>query len=168
MTRKEKIKHLELLFTLGLKDCSSCKQTKTLNNFTKDKTTKFGYKTICKICKANDEKNRRKNPKYKERIKIYKSAQINRTRDKNSSLKRIFGIDLNEYNKMLKNQNNKCAICKKEDKADKRQYSLVVDHCHSTGKVRGLLCGNCNFGIGNFKDNCDNLNNAIQYLKESK
>lgn len=55
-------------------------------------------------------------------------------------------------------QNNKCFICDEEAK-------LVVDHDHSTGKVRGLLCSICNTGIGMFKDSTKNLEKAIEYLK---
>ena len=58
-------------------------------------------------------------------------------------------------------QNNKCAIC------DNTFEILAVDHCHTTNKVRGLLCTNCNNGLGRFKDNIQFLKNAIKYLKQN-
>ena len=59
---------------------------------------------------------------------------------------------------MLKSQKSRCLICKKIDK-------LVIDHCHKTGKVRGLLCHCCNAGIGMFEDNIEILDKAKEYLK---
>ena len=61
---------------------------------------------------------------------------------------------------MIKAQNNKCAICKNEF-----TKTPSIDHCHNTGLVRGLLCSDCNVGIGFLKDNKEYLSNAIKYLK---
>jgi len=73
-----------------------------------------------------------------------------------------YGITLEQYNTMLKAQNYKCAICGNEDEVEGRK--LAIDHCHTTGKVRGLLCGKCNRGLGLFYDNQELLSNAIKYL----
>lgn len=59
--------------------------------------------------------------------------------------------------------NATCAICKKHKSNFTR--ALAVDHCHTTGKIRGLLCTNCNRALGNIKDSIDNLKNAIEYLE---
>ena len=72
-----------------------------------------------------------------------------------------YGITIEEYKKMLKKQNGKCAICGEESKGGR----LAVDHNHSTNKVRSLLCYHCNWGIGHFKENLDLLEKAIEYLK---
>jgi hypothetical protein len=77
-------------------------------------------------------------------------------------VRRQYGITLAEYEQMLRDQNNKCAICKNEDEVEGRR--LAIDHCHESGNVRGLLCGKCNRGIGLFYDNKELLNNAISYL----
>ena len=61
---------------------------------------------------------------------------------------------------MLSNQSGHCAICINKDKR-----KLAVDHCHKTGKIRGLLCSNCNQGLGMFKDNLDFLGRARNYLR---
>lgn len=72
---------------------------------------------------------------------------------KNAQLKRYYGITLEYYNQMLKKQDYKCAICRKES-----TKSLVVDHCHKSGKVRGLLCSDpCNIKLMCIIDNYQDL-----------
>lgn len=78
-----------------------------------------------------------------------------------------YGITNKEYIEMSEKQNHCCAICNKPETTENIKgiiSSLAVDHCHTTGKVRGLLCGNCNKGIGLFKDDISNLQKAIEYL----
>lgn len=75
-----------------------------------------------------------------------------------------YGITLAEYNAMLEAQNYKCAICNNEDEVEGRR--LAIDHCHNTGKIRGLLCGKCNRGLGLFYDNKKLLQSAIKYLNK--
>lgn len=91
---------------------------------------------------------------------------------KDKDLKRQYGIGLDEFNQMLKDQNGKCAICDQEEVAinprTKEPRQLAVDHCHSKGHVRGLLCSNCNLAIGNLKDSTELLRKAILYLERSK
>lgn len=74
-----------------------------------------------------------------------------------------YGINLYEYQELLKKQEGKCAICKKQVSAKR----LSVDHCHKTCIVRGLLCSKCNVGLGSFEDKIVNLLNAAEYLKIS-
>ena len=76
-----------------------------------------------------------------------------------------FSLTVDEYDKMLENQQGKCAICRCDRKIQKRNFA--VDHCHATGKIRGILCGNCNSGLGFFKDNPQSLTNALTYLISS-
>lgn len=82
---------------------------------------------------------------------------------RNRDLKWKFGITIEDYERMLENQANRCAICGGYQviKGD----NLYVDHNHQTGKVRGLLCHYCNVGIGMLKDNPQILQNAIDYLR---
>lgn len=79
---------------------------------------------------------------------------------RNWNLQKKYGISLEEYEALLESQDGVCAICRKEDTS---RYH--VDHDHETGEVRGLLCGDCNKGLGMFKDNPDALQSAIDYLK---
>lgn len=77
-------------------------------------------------------------------------------------LKRRYGITAEQYDEMLRRQNGLCAICRATSRDGR---TLVVDHCHKTGEVRGLLCNPCNVGLANFRDNMVSLVRAIEYLK---
>jgi hypothetical protein len=83
-------------------------------------------------------------------------------------LERTYGIDYAEYTRMLEEQGGRCAICRGEGFTMKESHSLklVVDHCHSSGAVRGLLCHNCNRSLGLFKDNPATIRKAIDYLSK--
>lgn len=83
--------------------------------------------------------------------------------DLNYQMQKTYGICLEEYEAMLVSQNGVCAICSCEPPKHWKKR-LNVDHCHTTGKVRGLLCDACNRGIGLLKDSATILNNAILYL----
>lgn len=80
-----------------------------------------------------------------------------------SDLKRNYGITPEDYNEMFEAQEGCCAICSTHQVSMK--HKLHVDHCHKTGKVRGLLCKNCNLALGNFQDSTKLLLKAIQYLE---
>lgn len=86
----------------------------------------------------------------------------NKIKRKNYVLMSRFGMSLGEYNQLLKEQNECCKICGQKETVDNK--TLSVDHCHKTGKVRGLLCHSCNVGLGAFKDNPESLKKAIDYL----
>ena len=90
---------------------------------------------------------------------------------KDAYLKRNYGIDYNMYLEMLKEQDNKCFLCKEEgfvmDKL-KHKLKLVVDHCHESGTVRKLLCHNCNRALGLFKDKPEVIQSAVDYIREYK
>lgn len=97
-------------------------------------------------------------------------ANVEKVRD--SALRKMYGISLSTYKQMLDAQDGKCAICKKEefvvDRKTDKVRELAVDHCHDTGTVRGLLCTNCNRGIGHFKDDAELLREAIYYLDKNQ
>lgn len=86
-----------------------------------------------------------------------------RVRDNAAWLKRAYGLTVREFTNLLAQQNGRCGICGTTDWGRKRPF---VDHDHTTGRLRGLLCCRCNFGVGSFKDNPDILRAAIQYLGE--
>lgn len=133
------------------------------------------------------EKNYNNTPERKEFMKNYRTSPENREKEKlagvsykernpevgkNGHLKRNYKISLDEYNQMLLDQDLVCAICKKEevsvDSKKGKIRDLAVDHCHTTGKVRGLLCWKCNTSLGKFKDSVENLQRAIDYLNKSR
>lgn len=88
---------------------------------------------------------------------------------KNTDLKSAYGITLADYELMLKSQGGKCAICRSPDsKSPSKYHSFFVDHDHANGKVRGLLCFNCNSALGLMRDSQRNLVRAIEYLRRNK
>ncbi len=103
---------------------------------------------------------RAKNPeKVRENDRRYWASHSSEWKEnrRRRALKVLYGLTLEQFNTMSETQNGKCLICKNE-------AELVVDHCHSTGKVRGLLCNPCNRGLGQFSDSLEFLNNAVSYL----
>lgn len=137
-----------------MKYCPRCKVRKDLSEFRNN-----GLKhTYCRVCQ--NEYNQAWYYKNRERGKIWR---------KNGHLRRMYGITLDDYNKLLTQQNNVCAICLGTFSGTNQHGAkkLAVDHCHETKKVRGLLCENCNRGIGMFKHNTELLTSAITYLKLS-
>ena len=74
------------------------------------------------------------------------------------------GLSLKQYEDLLKEQEGKCAICRRHP----TRTRLAVDHCHKTGRVRGLLCNNCNTGLGLLGDQEESVERALSYLKQSK
>ncbi len=82
----------------------------------------------------------------------------------NKWLKTRYGIDIEQYKKVLENQNYLCAICGCSEN-DTKHKRMSVDHCHSSGKIRGLLCRKCNAMLGLVNDNVDTLLKAIDYLE---
>jgi hypothetical protein len=111
----------------------------------------------CYECRKNYQRLYNQRPEQKEAVKKWSS--VNKDHRKNRVYQRIYGITLADYWRMYKEQDGHCAICTK-------QMSLVVDHNHQTGRVRGLLCGSCNRGIGYLGDDPIRLQRASEYLKQ--
>ena len=132
-----------------MKLCGKCKKYKSTELFHKNKRNKDTLCTYCKECRLSYEKRQYKKVPNKFRA---------------HTLKRLYGITLQQYENMLENQKGNCAICEKDSKSLSRK--LHVDHCHTTGKIRGLLCSNCNTGLGNLKENKNLLLKAIKYIEE--
>jgi len=145
-----KVNHL----FLEQRECRTCGEVKNLlADFylsRKDPTKKSSYTYECKDC---------------TKVRISKSYHNNPDASRNNHLKRLYGIDIEDYNRLLTEQKNCCAVCG-TDKPGGKHSSFNVDHCHTTGKVRGLLCKSCNIMIGEAKDNVDILKNAMLYLNE--
>lgn len=170
-----------------------CKQEQSLESFFKDCRTKDKLSRYCRLCnrervekwaKENYEKRFQYYKKWslnnKERNKVYRNLWVKRNQEKVTESKRKwaklnpkvirnknliynFGITLADYENLLKQQLGVCAICS-HTSSDGRQ--LCVDHNHTTGVIRGLLCSACNTAIGLMKDDINRLQVAIKYLKK--
>ena len=124
--------------------CSSCEEYKRASEYTLSRDERsFGGISMRSKCKSCNE-----HIKWK------------------SFIKRVYGIDSAQYYKMLEDQEGKCAICKSDSNNTSHQSKnkMFIDHCHTTGQVRGLLCSKCNHALGLFDDDTENLKSAISYL----
>lgn len=128
------------------KICSRCKKEKPLSEFP-----------------WNKKKARPLARCYKCRRKEYIGNENTKQRLRNRNLIKSYGITLEEYNLLFLKQGGKCLICGIHQR-DLKQ-SLNIDHEHITGNIRGLLCPDCNRGLGCFKDNKEIMKKAIKYLK---
>jgi len=165
------------------KICSKCGIEKCLSEFHQDKSHIDKVSSSCKKCRTKfyQERYRKMNKKilrkkYKLFYKKYKKKILERSHNwyKNNHekihdyrLKKIYNINIEQYNLLLKKQHYCCAICKKsiQQIKHKKVKKLGVDHNHLTGQVRGLLCHKCNSGLGSFEENLTILKNAMKYLK---
>jgi hypothetical protein len=99
---------------------------------------------------------------HRQRARDYAAANPRRARA--WSLRTKFGIGLTDYEAMLAAQGGRCAVCRTTESGDRRFSTLAVDHDHSTGKVRGLLCALCNRTLGQAKDDPERLMALVTYL----
>ncbi len=128
------------------KKCYKCTKKKSLTEFDTDRSRSDGKSNKCKECRRKAE--RLRNSKPHSRIR-------HRTVSK-------YGITTQEYDRMLEVQGHRCVLCKRHESEFPKK--LAVDHDHKTGRVRGLLCTNCNVYLGHIKDNPNVGRNIIYYL----
>ena len=136
------------IYTETTKICSVCGKEKLLTEYYRASGERRGVRSKCKVCSSKWTKKNRDPLKLRER-----------------KLMKAYGLSLADFNTMFSNQNGCCLICGKHQTEFKRVFQ--VDHCHHTGKVRGLLCSLCNSSLGGFQDNVNLLINAINYLEDS-
>lgn len=143
-----------------VKKCSTCGRHLPADHFYRNTYGSNGLQSCCKECQRGKAKNWRSH--NKERVKATSKAhyEANKTRSRNKTLLRDTGFGIETYNTLYSEQGGRCAICGKA-----QAKSLDMDHDHKSGKVRGLLCNNCNRGLGLFKDSPEVLRNAAKYLE---
>jgi hypothetical protein len=163
------------------KECTICHVVKPVSAFLKSRYRKYGIHSGCYECEiaARKKNGCRKTVTEKKCSKcgeLKQSSQFttNKSRPDGLScwckacarvaaLKETYGITVQEYERMFMAQGGLCAICGKPS-----LRKLHVDHCHSKGTIRGLLCRKCNKGIGFLDDNIQSLKNAVKYLERFK
>jgi hypothetical protein len=140
-----------------LKQCRKCKKYKDLNDFHKQAGSRMkdGHRNKCKECRGEERRERYANDP--EHWKVIKSQ----------NLKSWYGMTLDQWNQMFMDQKGCCAICE-EHVSKLKTKELCVDHDHSTGEIRGLLCHSCNRGIGLLKDSPEILSKTLVYFNRSK
>jgi hypothetical protein len=157
----------------ALKWCPACKRLLPVAEFQKNKRAWDGLYDRCRECNAaatsawyaersqDLEWTRRKNERQVARRAANKGEKQARD-DKRYALKGLYGITIEQFGSMLAAQRRRCPICHRVFESDRDAH---VDHDHDTGRVRGLLCNNCNNGLGRFKDDPSALRRAAEYLE---
>ena len=137
------------------KTCSKCEETKPIKLFNLDKSRGDGHaywcKSCCSIYNRTDARIKTRQESFKKRDPVVKRRH---------HLKTMYNMTLEQYDELFDEQNGCCAICGLPES----NHRLCVDHDHKTGKIRGLLCHNCNKGLGHFFDSVENLEVAKSYL----
>jgi len=154
-----------------MKKCCTCKQEKPYDLFSKNKSENDKYHMRCKQCQRDEYKNNI--DRYRQNSREYSKSEVGRRnykkriesgKHKFNQLKSKYGITADEYHALLIKQKSKCAICDKVFEDTTRATKAHVDHCHKTGRIRGLLCNGCNLVLGHFDDDVNILKKAMEYL----
>lgn len=173
---------------MDMKNCGRCRETKTVDNFSKDRARTDGLRNNCKYCDSiyhNSASRKQYMQEYYQRRKQEEPEKLEeenrrkqekrrhdpytRRKEHDYRLRYDYNLTLETYEKILEEQNYVCEICGKTDP----NYNLHVDHNHqccpydrSCGNcIRGLICGNCNKALGLIGENIDSLQQIIQYLE---
>ena len=151
---------------MDTKICGKCKIEKDLTMFSKEKNGKIPW--ACKECKNKMYKEwEAKNPDKRKRLH---QDFYNKKKDRMRwyFIEKKYGMSQEKYYQLLEEQNNGCKICGTTEAKHRSSNNLLVDHCHVTGKYRGLLCNRCNTSLGFVNDDIELLENMVKYLKEYK
>lgn len=182
-----RVRQLEVAQTLIRKEkrCSACKSTKPIAEFHNNRTSRDGHDARCKTCTARTREHlstRKIIPVSEKRCLGCKQTKpagmFNNNRYRKDGLtehcrecathrRRIskFGLTAERFSAMKASQKGLCAACRrKPEPLHNTQEGLVIDHCHTSGRVRGLLCGQCNFAVGHLQDSPERAYALWQYL----
>lgn len=146
------------------KVCTKCKLEKPIDEFFKSGKYPSGKNKIRGDCKACASLN---TSQWRAKNRAHYNSYMGEWRGKNPDkvrimeIKRNYGLSIEDYHQMVREQNNQCKICGKSPNGIR---PLAIDHCHITGRIRGLLCYNCNRAIV-ILDDKDHLEKALNYLK---
>ena len=127
---------------------------------TKEWNKRYYQKNREKIIERSKKYNQENSEKAAEYQKRYREKNEDKVWARH--LKRSYDLTKETYQTIYEEQEGKCALCRRLPK------KICVDHCHKTGKVRGLLCSECNVGLGKLGDNIEALQRAIEYLKKAQ
>ena len=162
------------------KRCTKCGRNRLLDEFHRHVRSPDGRDTRCAECCSKQKKTRYKNnPTHRRRIRekerewrannagtrrgaVLRQLAAERKNQHRRTLRR-YGLTVRDYKEMLAAQDYRCAICGSTNPYHKSKV-FCVDHCHETGKIRGLLCHPCNNGLGRFQDDPKLLRAAAKYL----
>ena len=136
-----------------VKTCKKCGETKDLSEFYRKNSSVDGRENSCIDCR-------------KEQMSTAYRARYKAARRRETHLMRTYAITPAVYDHMLLMQDGHCKLCSATTSGRKNDNYLIVDHCHTTDQIRGLLCHQCNIMLGAARDRPEILANAITYLSE--
>jgi len=155
------------------KTCTKCNIIKPYAEFHKDSSRPDGHIYLCNPCVAQRRKDEWASPEYKAKQRSRwrnmpvekKQARLNVKRRYTAKIGRFkpYGITSDDFVKMMEAQCNLCGICQIDFDLMPTKH-IHLDHCHETGKIRGVLCGRCNAMLGFARDRVDVLYAAVEYL----
>lgn len=163
--------------SLTVKTCRKCLLDKPITEFFRKADSRDGHQSLCKSCRReykraeyviHRDKVQARNKRWYERnresqiFRTSRNARQNAPARRDARFRRTYGVSLVEIEAIREAQGGVCAICRDPKRPGRK--SLCVDHCHRTGRVRGLLCHQCNKAIGLFGDSPSHLHAAIAYL----
>jgi hypothetical protein len=151
--------------------CSACKESKPLSEFHSDRSRDNGHRRKCKPCyngharrqnRVHPDRQRENTRRYQERhpgrqAEVYRRWWLKR-----------YGITVHDYARLLEEQHGVCAACGQPERTPNPRNGyrlLAVDHDHETGRVRGLLCVNCNKALGHLRDDPSRIQGLLRYAQ---
>lgn len=169
-----------------MKQCPHCRREglgpKPFSAFSPNRTRLDGHANLCKEHRAKQQKAGKAIPpeRKREANRKYSRSKKYVTTAARGRLRRVYGLSAGGYNEMFASQNGCCGICgdpmvsvfdterARPQRRGGNNAVAHVDHCHTTGVVRGLLCSRCNVGLGKFRDDEEFLLTAVRYLRASR
>ena len=149
-----------------MKICRDCGEEKILDEFINNRAFSGGKDTLCKECNRLRVKSWRKSNPEKRKLQAKRESGSDKIYNRRKHLKANYGITVEDYDAMYEAQQGYCDICKIHQSETPKKFH--VDHCHTTGKIRGLLCPECNHLLGRARDTRSILQNAISYLDKTQ
>lgn len=155
-----------------MKVCKRCGVVHPTTMYGKDSSRKDGLRDVCKSCRKTEASDyyaeNRAAILAKQKQSYHAADGVNKLkvsqRQRERYFKNSYGLTVEQLSQKAVEQENKCEIC--EEELSDHWWKRHVDHCHTTGKVRGILCNDCNRGLGGFRDSMFALEKAIRYLEK--
>lgn len=150
------------LLTAGKKRCGTCGEAKFVTEFSRRGLNSDRLRSSCKDCVRVYERDRMRRRYHNG----YRDVMLQSNR--RVKLLKQYGLTEADFDAMMVAQEGRCAICGSTETKAKNKKRLTIDHCHKTGVVRGLVCHNCNVGLGTFGDDISVLRAAVAYLAKTQ
>lgn len=153
----------------GIKRCPKCQIEKPFAEYPKNRRGAHGINTYCLTCSAENTRAIRATPEGQQvhRAASKRWQEANKERHKDNNAQWRYGVTHGTYDAMLAAQEGKCAICETTEPGN-GLARFPIDHCHTSKAIRGLLCSNCNRGLGYFKDSSTRMRRAADYVDSAE